>query len=447
MSIEHSLSEVEKQQAEEASPTPVGRVYNPSAAELLSESDRLYGKVSESSDLSSKIENVTEQLETIQAEVALEGGLSDYSRSVISKAYKALVGQDLLGGRLLALESVDGADDDFKDGIVEEVQNNTLNDFLVALKRSFYNNWGDTKSWYSKVTSIRETVLRKNIDCKDRASKVTGDPKTQEFIFKENLDVDNNGKVSYPELSAGLDAMLAFTEKRLTAKVDKEFEDFVVGIQRLVDGYKSKSEVDETELLKYKNLYTPPPEVTTSPLSDKTVQAKLTDSDTAELIQSKRFPGGTYVVISTPGNKSGATPYSFIENTWIKLYTDKEAEEKESVKVRTFYPNQIVYISDIIASLLDSLTYFDKSWERRDRFMTKVFGSLDKTISVISGKLTDSSLDKKTDAELRGLCRIMIRAIQLDNTFNSMLINHVIKITAQTNDLNNACLLQYDGDK
>ena len=79
--------------------------------------------------------------------------------------------------------------------------------------------------------------------------------------------------------------------------------------------------------------------------------------------------------------------------------------------------------------------------------MTKVFGSLDKTISVISGKLTDSSLDKKTDAELRGLCRIMIRAIQLDNTFNSMLINHVIKITAQTNDLNNACLLQYDGDK
>ena len=261
------------------------------------------------------------------------------------------------------------------------------------------------------------------------------------------MDVDNNGKVSYPELSAGLDAMLAFTEKRLTAKVDKEFEDFVIGIQRLVDGYKSKSEVDETELLKYKNLYTPPPEVTTSPLSDKTVQAKLTDSDTAELIQSKRFPGGTYVVISTPGNKSGATPYSFIEDTWIKLYTDKEAEEKESVKVRTFYPNQIVYISDIIASLLDSLTYFDKSWERRDRFMTKVFGSLDKTISVISGKLTDSSLDKKTDAELRGLCRIMIRAIQLDNTFNSMLINHVIKITAQTNDLNNACLLQYDGDK
>lgn len=447
MSIEQSLTESQKDQAEEASPTPIGRVYNPSAAELLSETDRLYGKLTDGVNLSSKIENVTEQLENIQSEIAQEGGLSDFSRSIISKTYKSLVGQDLIGSRLISLEGVDGADDEFKDGVIAEVQNNTLNDFLVALKRSFYDNWGDTKSWYSKVTSIRETILRKNIDCKDRASKVTGEPKTLEFIFKENLDVDNNGKVSYPELSGGLDAMLAFTEKRLTAKVDKEFEDYVVGIQRLIDGYKTKSEVDETELLKYKNLYTPPPEVVTSPLSDKTVQAKLTDSDTAELVQSKRFPGGTYAVISTPGDKSGATPYSFIEDTWIKLYTDKEAEEKESVKVRTFYPNQIVYISDIIAGLLDSLTYFDKSWERRDRFMTKVFGSLDKTVGVISAKLTDSSVDKKTDAELRGLCRIMIRAIQLDNTFNSMLINHVIKIAAQSNDLNNVCLLQYEGDK
>lgn len=446
MSIENLLTEAQQDEAKAASPEPIDKVYSPSAAELLTETETLYSKVSQGHDLSSKIESVTEQLENIQAEVIQEGGLSEYSRSIISRTYKALVGQDLIGSRLLALESVDGADEGFKDGVVAEVQNNTLNEFLIALKRTFYDNWGDTKSWYGKVTSLRENVARKNTDTKDRASKVTGDPKTTDFIFKENLDVDNNGKVSYQELLTGLEAMLAFTEKRLTAKSDKEFEDYVVSIQRLVDGYKTKTEVDETELLKYKNLYAPPPEVSTKPLEDPTVRSRLTDSENSDLIQSKRFPGGAYAVISSPAAKSGATAYSFIEDTWVKLYNDKAAEEKESVKVRTFYPNQIVYVCDIITQLMDSLTYFDKSWERRDRFMTKVFGSLDKTIAVISEKLTDSSSDKKTDAELRGLCRIMIRAIQLDNTFNSMLINHVIRIAAQVNDLNNVCLIQYQSE-
>ena len=446
MSIEKSLSAVEEQQADDVSPDLVTKVHNPTAAELLTETDQLFNKVSESRDLSSKIENVTEQLETIQAEVVQEGGLSDYSRAVISRTYKALVGQDLIGDRLIALESVDGADEGFKDGVVEEVQQNTLNEFLLALKRTFYDNWGDTKSWYGKVVSLRETIVRKNADIKERAAKVTGDPKSAEFVFKENIDVDNNGKISYQEMLTGLEAMLAFSEKRLTAKVDKEFEDFVVSVQRVVDGYKVKAEVDETELLKYKNLYTPPPEVSTQPLTDASVRASLTDSDSADLIQSKRFPGSAFVVISSPGAKSGATPYSFIEDTWIKLYVDKTAEEKESVKVRTFYPNQIVYISDLVQQLMDSLAYFDKSWERRDRFMTKVFASLDKTVSVISDKLTDSSSDKKTDAELRGLCRVMIRSIQLDNTFNSMLINHVIRIAAQVNDLNNVCLIQYQSE-
>ena len=446
MSIEQSLSEVQEQQAEEVSPDLVTKVHNPTVAELLAETDQLFNKVSESRDLSSKIESVTEQLETIQAEVVQEGGLSDYSRKLISRTYKTLVGKDLIGDRLIALEGADGADDEFKDGVVQEIQQNTLNEFLLALKRMFYNNWGDTKSWYGKVVSLRETITRKNADIKERASKVTGDPKSAEFVFKDNIDVDNNGKISYQEMLTGLEAMLAFTEKRLTAKVDKEFEDFVIGVQRIVDGYKVKAEVDETELLKYKNLYTPPPEVSTQPLSDRNVRAQLTDSDSAELIQSKRFPGSAFVVISSPGAKSGATPYSFIEDTWIKLYTDKAAEEKESVKVRTFYPNQIVYISDLVQQLMDSLAYFDKSWERRDRFMTKVFASLDKTVGVISDKLTDSSSDKKTDAELRGLCRVMIRSIQLDNTFNSMLINHVIRISAQVNDLNNVCLIQYQSE-
>ncbi len=445
MSIENLLDQEDQQAANNVSPEPIHKVYNPSAADLLNETETLYNKVSQGHDLHSKIENVAEELENIQAEIIQEGGLTDYSRSVISRAYKAIVGQDLIGSRLLALEGADGADEEFKDGVVAEVQANTLNEFLIALKRTFYDNWGDTKSWYSKVTSLRENISRKNTDTKDRASKVTGDPKSTEFIFKENLDVDNNGRVSYQELLSGLEAMLSFTEKRLTAKVDKEFEDYVVSIQRLVDGYKTKTEVNETELLKYKNLYAPPPEVITKELEDPMVRSRLTDSESAELIQSKRFPGGTYAVISSPAGQSGATPYSFIEDTWVKLYTDKAAEEKESVKVRTFYPNQIVYVSDLITQLMDSLVYFDKSWERRDRFMTKVFGSLDKTISLISEKLTDSSSDKKTDAELRGLCRVMIRSIQLDNTFNSMLINHVIRISAQTNDLNNACLIQYQG--
>lgn len=92
-----------------------------------------------------------------------------------------------------------------------------------------------------------------------------------------------------------------------------------------------------------------------------------------------------------PSAQSGATPYSFIEDTWAKLYVEDQGEKKNEVHVRTFYPNQILHMSELIGQLLDSLGYFDKSWERRDKFMTKVFTSLDKTISLLSENLLDSS--------------------------------------------------------
>lgn len=422
--------------------TPEPYVQTPSMGELLNEANTLYSRVTASSDLVSKIETATNQLEEISAEISQEGGLSDLSRAMISRTHKLLTGVDVMGSRINALESAD-ADENFKDEVVQQIQKNTLNEFLVALKEKFYDSWGDTKSWYSKIVSIRSSIAKKNADTLDRASKVTGDPKALEFIFKENLDIDNNGKVSYQELLTGILTMLGYTEKRLNAKVDKNFEDFIIGCQRVVDAYRSKGEADPTELLKYKDLYLPPPEVLTSELEDKNVKARLTDSDTAKLIQTRRFPGSTYVVISSPNTETKATPVSFIEDTWLKLYSEKSAEERDSVKVRTFYPNQIVHLSTELATGLDNLGYFDKSWERRDKFMTKVFTSLDKTITAIGEKLTDSSKDMKTDEELRAITRVMIKAIQLDNTFNSMLINHVVKITAQCVDLNNACLLQY----
>ncbi len=204
--------------------TPAPYIQTPSMGQLLQEADTMYSRVTAGADLVSKIENVTEHLEHINAEIAQEGGLSDLSRAMISKTHKLLTGVDVMVSRVNALETAD-ADSEFKNDVVQEIQKNTLNEFLVALKEKFYDSWGDTKSWYGKIVSIRETIIKKNAETLERASKVTGDPKALEFQFKENLDVDNNGKVSFQELLTGIEAMLGYTEKRLNVKVDKNFED------------------------------------------------------------------------------------------------------------------------------------------------------------------------------------------------------------------------------
>ena len=177
------MSDLEKSLYDEEIPLSK-KVGGPSMADLLSESDQLYTRVAGGTDLLAKIENVTEHLEEIAAVTSQESGLSDYSRSLISNVHKTLTGQPFMADRLLALESVDGADNEFKDGVVAEIQKNTLNEFLVGLKSTFYSSWGDTKSWYAKAVSLREAIDKKNKDTMDRSSKVTGDPKTLEFIFK-----------------------------------------------------------------------------------------------------------------------------------------------------------------------------------------------------------------------------------------------------------------------
>ena len=85
MGIEHLLDNSQEQANRTASAEPVEQVYNPSMGELLSETDQLYSKVAANNNLMTKIEAVTADLETISADVAQEGGLTDYSRKVLSR--------------------------------------------------------------------------------------------------------------------------------------------------------------------------------------------------------------------------------------------------------------------------------------------------------------------------------------------------------------------------
>ena len=224
--------------------------------------------------------------------------------------------------------------------------------------------------------------------------------------------------------------------------MDKNFEDFIVGCQRVVDGYKSKGEADYTELLKYKDLYSPPPEVLTSELEDKTVKAQLTDSDSAKLIQTRRFPGATYVVISAPGTEQKATPVSFIEDTWVKLYTEKSAAEKDSIKVRTFYPNQIVHLATELSKGLDSLGYFDKSWERRDKFQSKLEREVDQIVKEVDQEDHDK-VDSTVQRAVRQYAEAFTASVRRRTTFESQFISYALNTASAMLNYSERSLAQH----
>ena len=91
--LEQALDNAQQQQA------PMPFVQTPSMGELLQEADTMYSRVSASNDLVSKIENVTEHLENINAEIVQEGTLSDLSRKMISKTHRLLTGMDIVTGK------------------------------------------------------------------------------------------------------------------------------------------------------------------------------------------------------------------------------------------------------------------------------------------------------------------------------------------------------------
>lgn len=420
----------------------------PEMSDLIAETNDLYQKLEQDHNLSDKIDQGVEQMEELNQVTAVAAEAAPLTAQQLRFAgliIKQSTGENVLGHNLMGMENAED-DNKHQTRIALETIKETLRSFYQALKRTFYSIWASIKTWYIKVASLRASIERKAKDLLEKANAVTGSPKESSFEFKRAKDLHNDRKLSYQTLYPAFDNLIKFTSQSLNVKRDSEFENFISTAEKMVEKLKASadSDVDDTDLVKFEGLFIPTPATPTTSVDDPELKKIYQDAENNTLIITKAFPGDRAAIISSPSSTAGLSPVEHIRNCWIRLAPNKaKPADIDGITVRTFYPAQVARFAEMVQESCDAILFFDKAWQRRDRFMNKIFKELDRQIDQIDKGLTDSSSDTKVENETKGLIRAIITAIKRSNTFNANLINYNLKVSAAVLDLGNACLLQY----
>ena len=118
---------------------------------------------------------------------------------------------------------------------------------------------------------------------------------------------------------------------------------------------------------------------------------------------------------------------------------DKREYNEQVVSAETLHPAQVADICDTIIDLNEQISFYEKAWQRRDKFMSKVLKELDKSIE----RIDQEDLQEGKDKEYKKTTRAILAAIKRSNTYNASLLNLVLAVSAGSLSYCDASLTMY----
>lgn len=398
-------------------------------SDVLSEASDIYQQITQTSDQNDNIDNALELVEEVgdSAGGLVQEGFSSVNTKLLKIVLEDIVGVDLLTTYSVKLE--DGMNPTQTKLVMESVKQ-VVRDFWQALKNSFNAIWAKLKSWYITVTSASESLVKKANKIKSRAETLSTTPTERKFEFKHPENIQIQRKVNSASLQAGLKTVNTVLEQTLNTRSTNEVENFIEAAEDALDNFiknSSASNPDSSWANRFSDLYKPSVNVKTSPLSDVKIKEQIIyDDKNAEYDITDVMPGDTSIVYSKLKAESTLPLSEKLGLISARLVKTTQKEAESTVQADTLYPEQVSAICDLVVELNEQITFYEKAWQRRDKFMNKVLSSLDKSIE----KIDNEEVEEGHDKVYKKTTRAILAAIKRSNTFNASLINYVVKVSA-----------------
>lgn len=403
-------------------------------SDVLAEANTIYQEVNEAQATDNNIESALDTAEAVGASV--DGIKTESISSVNLKLLKLnmehALGFDLVAELKAGIKMEDGTNRT-QSSIVAESVKSIVRDFWNALKSSFNALWARLKTWYITVTSASESLIKKAAKIKADAEKLTTSPTTRKFDFKNYKAIHIDGKIADMQLRGGLKEMKTLLEQSLNVRSTNEVEKFIESAENALDDFvksSNSSSPDASWVNRFSDLYTPSVGVKTSALSDPYQKEQVIfDDANAEYKVTNQLPGNRVVVFSEVKSSSTLPMHEKIALTFARIVnaTKREATE-QSILVETLHPAQIADICDTITDLNEQITFYEKAWHRRDKFMGTVIKKLDSSVEKINSEEVEDAQAKIYKMTTRGI----LSAIKRSNTYNASLLNMVLSVSASS---------------
>lgn len=401
-------------------------------SDVLEEANTIYNEISTTDENHSNIDTALEMAEEVGA--SLEGIKTESINPVTLKLLKvnmeSVLGFDLIAAINAGVKMEDGANRSQGKLIQESVQG-IIRDFWQALKNSFNAIWARLKTWYITVTSASESLIKQANQIKAKADRTTVTTTERKFEFKNYKAIHIGGKVSSPLLRTGLKELKAIVDQALNVRSTNEVENFISGAENALEDFvksQNAANADSSWVKRFSDLYTPSVGVKTDKVIDPFIKEQIIyDEQNAEYKQTAILPGNKVIVYSSLKETSTAPMFEGLGLISARVVRkDKREYSEMAVSAETLHPAQIIDICDTIIDLNEQISFYEKAWQRRDKFMNKVLKELDKSIE----RIDQEDLQEGKDKEYKKTTRAILAAIKRSNTYNASLLNLVLAVSA-----------------
>lgn len=415
-------------------------------SDVLEEANSIYNEITTTSDEHNNIDHALDMAEEVGA--SLEGIKTESINPVTLKLLKvnmeAVLGFDLITAIKAGIKMEDGTNVTQTKMVHESVQG-VIRDFWQALKNSFNALWARLKSWYITVTSASESLIKQANKIKSKAERMGGATSVErKFDFKNYKAIHVGGKVSSPLLRTGLKDLKAIVESALNVRTTNEVENFISGAENALEDFvksATASNADSSWVKRFSDLYTPSVGAKTDPVIEPFIKEQIIfDEQNADYKQTSVLPGNKVIVYSALKETSTVPMHEGLGLISARVVNkDKRGYTEAAVSSETLHPAQISDICDTIIDLNEQISFYEKAWQRRDKFMSKVLKELDRSIE----RIDQEDLQEGKDKEYKKTTRAILAAIKRSNTYNATLLNLVLAVSSGCISYCNASLALY----
>lgn len=423
----------------------------------LSEANAVETEVAQEDDTAEQIETEQDQLGEIEDEVAQESnGLSPVAARLLSQSLRRIVGKQQ-ATKIHAMESYQSS----RSGQMEarrmalEGIKETLKQFWEAIKAQLKKFYNKVKTYFVKAFSAARKLKDRAEALQKKANSLVGSIEEKSFSFGQTKAIAIDGKYNDPStLTTGLNNIRKWIQSNLTVSKADTYESAIEKAQTAIEG--SVKEIarglkDGDNSAKasawggagavakaLKDLG----DISISPLSASKPEAKLLEmyaggkDSTDKVAQSASLPGGKSIFAVVPdlhvtdGGAEGVLDWTKrIKNTRLVLGNDKyQARDVTEGEVKTLTTSQVDKICDDIIEIAESCYTYEKAWEKRDKFQSKLEREVDSIVK--DANSANDEADSRQQRLVRGYATAFTSSVRRRTSFESQFIGYALNTGA-----------------
>ena len=410
----------------------------------LSEANAVETEVAQEDDTAEQIETEQDQLGEIEDEVAQESnGLSPVAARLLSQSLRRIVGKQQ-ATKIHAMESYQSS----RSGQMEarrmalEGIKETLKQFWEAIKAQLKKFYNKVKTYFVKAFSAARKLKDRAEAIQKKANSTVGTIEEKQFSFGQTKAIAVDGKYNDAgTLATGLnDVRKAITGLLTVQKADK-YESTIDTASTAVESMVGKLKKDiKTDLTAdISGLITKLKEVQgvkvikimTNP-ETKLVEMYVPKGSDDDVEFSTGLPGGKSLieVVANVNSKDDSLEAiaKVIKNSRLILGNDRHTpRDVTEGDVKTLNTSQIDKICDDVIEIAETSYTYEKAWEKRDKFQSKLEREID---TVIKGINSDDDVDSRAQRLIRNFATSFTTSVRRRTSFESQFIGYALNTGA-----------------